>query len=105
MADNLATFVQQAVVAGNAAHEVEREVWKQVLAMGRQATGHFLQMQGDGNVRGWVQRSETHRDTKSAFRCRCTHGLACRSRPSPTHAVHELRVEQLRVILPLCQLL
>jgi len=50
MADNLATFVQQAVAAGTAAHEVEREVWKRVLAMGRQATGHFFQMQGDGNV-------------------------------------------------------
>ena len=50
MADNLATFVQQAVVAGTAAHEVEREVWKRVLAMGRQATGHYFQMQGDGNV-------------------------------------------------------
>jgi len=22
---------------------------------------------------GWVQRSETHRDTKGALRCRCTH--------------------------------
>jgi hypothetical protein len=50
MADNLADFVQQAVVAGTAAHEVEREVWKRVLAMGRQATGHFFQMQGDGDV-------------------------------------------------------
>jgi hypothetical protein len=50
MAENLATFVQQAVVAGTAAHVVEREVWKRVLAMGRQATGRFFQMQGDGNV-------------------------------------------------------
>jgi len=50
MAEDLVTFVQQAVVDGTAAHEVEREVWKRVLAMGRQATGHFFQMQGNGNV-------------------------------------------------------
>ncbi len=50
MTDELATFVQQATVEGTAAHEVERGVWQRVLAMGRQATGHFLQMQGDGDV-------------------------------------------------------
>lgn len=50
MADDLATFVQQAAVEGTAAHEVEKGVWQRVLAMGRQATGHFLQMQGDGDV-------------------------------------------------------
>ena len=50
MAESLASFVQQAVVDGMAAHEVEREVWQRVLAMGRQATGHFFQMQGDGDV-------------------------------------------------------
>lgn len=50
MAESLSAFVQQAVVAGTAAHEVEREVWKRVLAMGRQATGHFFQMQGDGDA-------------------------------------------------------
>ena len=50
MADDLATFVRQAAVEGTAAHEVEKGVWERVLAMGRQATGHFLQMQGDGDV-------------------------------------------------------
>ena len=50
MADDLATFVQQAAVEGTAAHEVEKGVWQRILAMGRQATGHFLQMQGDGDV-------------------------------------------------------
>ncbi|NQT40227.1 MAG: ISKra4 family transposase [Planctomycetes bacterium] len=50
MADDLATFVRQAAVEGTAAHEVEKGVWQRVLAMGRQATGHFLQMQGDGDV-------------------------------------------------------
>lgn len=50
MADDLATFVQQAAVDGIAAHKVEKGVWQRVLAMGRQATGHFLRMQGDGDV-------------------------------------------------------
>ena len=50
MADDLATFVRQAAVEGTAAHEVENDVWQRVLAMGRQATGHFLKMQGDGDV-------------------------------------------------------
>ena len=50
MADDLATFVQQAAVAGTAAHKVEKGIWQRILAMGRQATGHFLRMQGDGDV-------------------------------------------------------
>jgi len=50
LAQGLATFVQQAAVKGAAAHEVERGIWQRVLAMGRQATGQFLQMQGDGDV-------------------------------------------------------
>jgi len=50
MADDLATFVRRAAVEGMAAHEAEKGVWQRVLAMGRQATGHFFQMQGDGDV-------------------------------------------------------
>jgi hypothetical protein len=50
MVDDLATFVRQAAVEGTAAHEVEKGVWQRVLAMGRQATGQFFQMQGDGDV-------------------------------------------------------
>ena len=50
MGEDLATFVQRAAVEGTAAHEVEKGVWQRILAMGRQATGHFLQMQGDGDV-------------------------------------------------------
>jgi len=50
MAEDLATFVQQAAVEGAAAHKVEKGVWQRILAMGRQATGHFFQMQGDGDV-------------------------------------------------------
>ncbi len=50
MAKDLTTFVREAVVEGTAAHEVEKGVWQRVLAMGRQATGQFFQMQGDGDV-------------------------------------------------------
>jgi hypothetical protein len=50
MADDLATFVRQAAIEGTAVHEVEKGVWQRVLAIGRQATGNFLQMQGDGDV-------------------------------------------------------
>jgi hypothetical protein len=55
MAGDLAIFVQQAAVAGTPAHEVEKGVWQRVLAMGRQATGHFLRMQGNGDVGDTVQ--------------------------------------------------
>lgn len=55
MTNDLATFVREAAVDGTAAHEVEKGVWQRVLAMGRQATGQFLQMQGDGDVGETVQ--------------------------------------------------
>jgi len=50
MAEDLATFVQQAAVEGAAAHEVELGVWQRVLAMGRLAMGRFFEIQGDGDV-------------------------------------------------------
>lgn len=50
MASDLAAFVRQAAVEGAAAHEVERGIWQRVLAIGRQATGHFLHLQGDGDM-------------------------------------------------------
>jgi len=50
MTADLANFVREAAVKGMAAHEVEEGVWQRVLAMGRQATGQFLAMQGDGDV-------------------------------------------------------
>lgn len=50
MAENLAAFVQQAAAQGTAAHQVEKEIWQRVLAMGRQAMGQFFQLQGDGDV-------------------------------------------------------
>lgn len=50
MGTDLASFVQQAAADGLPAHEVERGVWQRVLAMGRQATGHFFRLQGEGDV-------------------------------------------------------
>lgn len=50
MADDLATFVRQAALDGTAAHEAEIGIWQRILAMGRQATGQFLEMQGDGDL-------------------------------------------------------
>jgi len=50
MAKDLTTLVREAAVEGAAAHKVEKGIWQRVLAMGRQATGQFFQMQGDGDV-------------------------------------------------------
>lgn len=58
MGTELASFVRQAAAGGMPAHEVERGVWKRVLAMGRQATGHFFRMQGDGDVGATVEMPE-----------------------------------------------
>jgi hypothetical protein len=72
MTEDLTTFVREAVVEGIAAHEVEIGVWQRVLAMGRQATGQFFQMQGDGDVGETIEMpdgeelrrlSEPHRRT------------------------------------------
>jgi len=50
MGKDLGTFVRQTAIEGVAAHEVEKGIWQRILAMGRQAIGQFLQMQGDGDV-------------------------------------------------------
>ena len=50
MGMDLAAFVRQAAIDGVAAHEAEKDIWRRVLAMGRQAFGQFLAMQGDGDV-------------------------------------------------------
>lgn len=55
MGGDLAGFVQRAVLAGTPVHEVEEGVWQRLLAMGRQATGLFLRMQGDGDVGATVE--------------------------------------------------
>jgi hypothetical protein len=58
MGADLASFVQQAATDGTPAHEVERGIWQRVLAMGRQATGQFFRMQGDGDVGETVETPE-----------------------------------------------
>jgi hypothetical protein len=72
MGTDLASFVQRAAADGLAAHELERGVWQRVLAMGRQATGHFFRMQGEGDVgetvempdgTQWKRLPEPHRRT------------------------------------------
>jgi hypothetical protein len=50
MGQDLAAYVQQAAIDGVAAHEAEKDIWQRILAMGRQALGQFLKMQGDGDV-------------------------------------------------------
>lgn len=54
MAEGLGIFVRQAAVEGIAV----KEIWQRVLAMGRQATGQFLQMQGDGDVGETAEMSD-----------------------------------------------
>jgi hypothetical protein len=48
--DALLDFVRQAAEQGRPAHEVERELWTQVLALGRQALGLFFALQGSGDL-------------------------------------------------------
>ncbi len=50
MGRDLAAFVRQAAIEGVAVHEAEMDIWRRVLAIGRQALGQFLAMQGDGDV-------------------------------------------------------
>jgi hypothetical protein len=48
--DDLLDFVRQAAQQGRPAHEVERELWTRVLALGRQALGLFFSLQGSGDL-------------------------------------------------------
>ena len=59
MAENLAAFVQQATVQGTAAHQVEKEIWQRVLAMGRQAMVTWEKQSKcptEKNLGGWTSR-------------------------------------------------
>ncbi len=75
MAEDLATFVRRAAVDGTAAHKMEQGVWRRVLAMGRQATGQFFQMQGDGDVGETIEMP----DGKTLRRLADTHQRTYRS--------------------------
>ena len=46
----LLDFVLQASKEERPIHEVERELWRQVLHMGHEALAQFLRLQGDGNM-------------------------------------------------------
>lgn len=45
----LQAFLQQAAHDGTPVHQVEHDLWKRVLALGRQALGYFLALLGDGD--------------------------------------------------------
>ena len=44
------TTVRDAAQNGTAIHEVERAVWQQVLALGREVLGEFLALLGTGDL-------------------------------------------------------
>lgn len=50
LADKLLDFIRHAAQQGRTAHDVERDIWNQLLALGRQAFTLFLQLQGSGDV-------------------------------------------------------
>jgi hypothetical protein len=50
LAEQLHTYVQGAAAQGTPAHEVERQLWTRLLALGRQALGHFFALQGTGDL-------------------------------------------------------
>ena len=58
MAEGLTTFVRQAVADGTNAHVAEKEILQRILAMGRQAMGQFLRMQGEGDVGETIEMPE-----------------------------------------------
>src|SRR5205085_6638081 len=47
---SLFDYLQRARVQGEALHVVEKEIWRSVLRMGRQALTWFLSQQGTGDV-------------------------------------------------------
>ena len=49
-AEQLSKYVKQAAIAGTAIHEVEQGIWTSLLAMGREALGMYLSVQGTGDV-------------------------------------------------------
>lgn len=49
-ADQLLDTIRSAARHGRTAHEVEGDIWNQLLALGRQAFALFLQLQGSGDV-------------------------------------------------------
>lgn len=50
LADQLLDAIRHAIQRGRPAHEVERDIWNQLLDLGRQAFAWFLQLHGSGDV-------------------------------------------------------
>jgi hypothetical protein len=73
--DALLDFVHQAAEQGRPAHEVERELWTRVLALGRQALGLFFSLQGSGNLGDSLQLP----DGQAVQRLEHTHARPYRS--------------------------
>jgi hypothetical protein len=48
--ERIKAFVEEAAVKGLAAHEVERRLWEDLLALGRQLMGEFFRLAGDGDL-------------------------------------------------------
>ncbi|RPI59911.1 MAG: hypothetical protein EHM48_08125 [Planctomycetaceae bacterium] len=49
-ATDLFDYVRRAAEDGKAIHDVEEGVWQQMLQMGHEAVGQFLEYQGDGDL-------------------------------------------------------
>ncbi len=50
LAEQLLTYVHEAVAQGTPAHEAERSIWQRVLALGHTALAQFFALQGTGDV-------------------------------------------------------
>jgi hypothetical protein len=58
VAAQLEAFVHGAAEEGQAIHEVERRLWKYLLDLGNRCLGHFLALQGDGDMGETVRTDE-----------------------------------------------
>jgi hypothetical protein len=50
LAGELLAYVRTAATEGTAVHEVERGIWQRILQVGRTTLGHFLALQGSGDL-------------------------------------------------------
>lgn len=48
--ERIQAFVEGAAVKGSSAHEVERRLWEELLALGRRLLGEFFRLAGDGDL-------------------------------------------------------
>src|SRR5262249_48870423 len=55
---DLQAYVQEAAAQGTPAHEVERGIWRRILALGRTAMGQFFDLQGTGDLGPTLELSD-----------------------------------------------